>query len=1167
MENKCKTKILIGNHGSGKSKYIYDYFYLNATKEVKGLRCLDLNKKLYLVVPEQDTAEKQKIIMERFSDFGYGMLNVDVISFDRMAHMVFSILDIEPKKEKIIGDDVKSILLKKCLISVDKKKKLKYFSKIKDSIGFTKKLTSCMSEFYSYNITSDKIVNVVKNIENDLLKSKLLELSYIYEEFRKELKNKEFIIKEDKLNLLLENIHKVDIFNDAIIAFDGFTGFVPLQKSIFDKLMDVASEILVAVDYRLEDDFDEKTFGTDLKINDLFYLSKEFVNLIVDISASKNIKIEYLKFDTKKEYKFIGRDDLRYLEQNIFKYKKNRENIIEPNNIVIYKSGNALEEVKSLTHIIEKLIREENYNYSDIKVIVPDIEKYRNMIMDECKKSEIPLFIDDSENIYTSPYIETIRAAFEVLLYRFSYDSVLRYINSGLFEKNEDLYELDNFIRKYGIRGYLRYKSGFEKIKKVSNNILEIKNDILKPLVDFYESLSNAKYYKIIVKHTIYDYIESLKKFIKDIKLDERYKKFIDNINDNHNLLMKDVLILEKSYEVLNETIENLMLLNDDKEVLSIDDVKNLIDIGFENVKVKSIPFSMDQIVVGDLMRSRFDNPKVCILMGFNQSEVPKNTVDLNLIDDEIRDIFSKENIELSQTSKETALNQRFYLYLALTSAKEKIILSSSGKNVFGESDEDAYIIDDIKKMFSNEVLDDRGSINYTTKIKTLNEVFDTIFTKKEAFGFIVNNYKSLEYFLSNDEKNISDDILLSAYITIKLIKCLKGIDSAIDFNEYLKDILNIDFRYNESKLNSDLLSDLLKSKDTKDLYMSSSSIEEFNSCPYKYFLDKTLELKERENFEINSIDIGNLFHKALEYFFVNNNCDIKKISDEDLLKAINNSADMAFSYYDKFKIFDKDEKDFFGANELVFLKNRLKTILETTIKIIRQDAKISELKSFKTEEKFNYVISDNEKISGKIDKIDTLLDDNNLYIKIIDYKSSNKRLKIKDVEFGVEIQLMLYLDYLIDNAKEKYNIDSKINVIPCGAYYLVVEDNKITIDLYSNYENRKNLIYENKDISGIFNSEKEVFKKIFSDNSELSGSKIIINSEELTGKAEGIVLDSDKLNECRNSLKAKILDTIQEIKEGNIKIKPYEDKVCKHCPFTDMCKKEFNVEDDEDKE
>ena len=63
--------------------------------------------------------------MERFADFGYGMLNVDVISFDRMAHMVFSILDIEPKKEKIIDDDVKSIILKKCIININKKKKLK----------------------------------------------------------------------------------------------------------------------------------------------------------------------------------------------------------------------------------------------------------------------------------------------------------------------------------------------------------------------------------------------------------------------------------------------------------------------------------------------------------------------------------------------------------------------------------------------------------------------------------------------------------------------------------------------------------------------------------------------------------------------------------------------------------------------------------------------------------------------------------------------------------------------------------------------------------------------------------------------------------------------------------------------------------------------------------
>ena len=105
-----KVKILVGNHSSNKTEWLYDQLILESRDENDKTK-VDLKKKLYLVVPEQDTNEKQRLMMNKAKEFGYGIFNIDVVSFDRIAHYVFDILNIEPSEEKIIDDDAKTMIL------------------------------------------------------------------------------------------------------------------------------------------------------------------------------------------------------------------------------------------------------------------------------------------------------------------------------------------------------------------------------------------------------------------------------------------------------------------------------------------------------------------------------------------------------------------------------------------------------------------------------------------------------------------------------------------------------------------------------------------------------------------------------------------------------------------------------------------------------------------------------------------------------------------------------------------------------------------------------------------------------------------------------------------------------------------------------------------------
>ncbi|MBR4315227.1 MAG: exodeoxyribonuclease V subunit gamma, partial [Lachnospiraceae bacterium] len=702
MKDATKVKLIIGSHGSGKSDWIYNRF-LDMSRNQNDKSKIDLNKKFILIVPEQDTNDKQRTMIKKSIEkgFGSGILNIDVVSFDRIAHNVFEILNIEPIKENVIDDDMKTMILSLVLSKLAKANKLKFCDKMVNRVGFARKLTQVVSEFYAYSVSSDDIDKVISAKKSDIYRDKLNDFKLIFDEFKKVLIDMHFSIKEDKYDLLDKRIEDVNIFDNAIVAFDGFTGFTPIQLSIFKKIVSKASEVFVAVDYR--DPVEIKTFNveSDIEDTDLFYLSKKFIKDIAGAIDTKNIE-DLLCVDSIKDTVLKYSDekyDLSFIEQNIYRTNYEKEDI-DVKNIDYFVADNIREEVLNVVQRIFDLVRNKGYKYNDIRIVVPQIENYRNFIIKAFDKYNIPLFIDDSERIINSPYIETIRSALDVINYNFSYESIMRYINSGINEKNREVYEFDNFVLEHAIRGFDRYKTGFEKIKipdDKKEKIYNIKKNYIKPLIMLYEDLQGDK--------SINNYIKALISFIENSELNKKYEILDKQIDD---MMEKDIsysrisAIFKYSKEVVENIINDLSNLEKYKEKdkseylssdISIEEFRRMFDAGLSNKALKSIPFSLDQVVVGDLMRSRFDNPKIEFFLGLNQSAVPSKNSDFSLIDDAIRELFAKNVKELSQTTIETTLNQRFYIYLAMTNPTDKLILSFTKVSSEGDSDEKSPVL------------------------------------------------------------------------------------------------------------------------------------------------------------------------------------------------------------------------------------------------------------------------------------------------------------------------------------------------------------------------------------------------------------------------------------------------------------------------------------------
>ena len=135
-------QFILGGAGSGKSTYLYHMISREAADRK--------NKKFIVLVPDQFTLETQKTLVEQSGK--KGILNIDVLSFHRLAYRVFE--EIPALRKTVLEDMGKMMLLRK--IFAEQKGKLKYFKKGCDKPGFLDECKSFLCELMQYAVDEEK---------------------------------------------------------------------------------------------------------------------------------------------------------------------------------------------------------------------------------------------------------------------------------------------------------------------------------------------------------------------------------------------------------------------------------------------------------------------------------------------------------------------------------------------------------------------------------------------------------------------------------------------------------------------------------------------------------------------------------------------------------------------------------------------------------------------------------------------------------------------------------------------------------------------------------------------------------------------------------------------------------------------------------------------------
>lgn len=1108
-------RFCFGPSGSGKSHRIYEEIMQRAAEEP--------GRNFLIIVPDQFTMQTQKDLVMR-SDRD-GILNIDVLSFGRLSHRILE--EVGTKEMPVLDDTGKSLVLQK--VAADLKEQLPAMGSLLHKQGYIHEVKSAISEFMQYGISTQDMDKLITNAQKrGALAMKLKDLKTLYRGFQDYIRD-HFITTEETLDVLRRSLSKSKILKGSVVVFDGFTGFTPIQNRLIQELMRVCAETIVTVTIGVGED-PYKMDGEQK----LFHLSKKTVADLEKLAAEAEVERGEDLFVKGGPNRFAKAPALHYLEQNLFRYQY-EPYAGEQQEIHMFEALSPREEVHQTALYIRHLIREQGMTYRDIAVVIGDLEGYASYVETEFGQLEIPCFLDRTRGIVLNPMIEYIKSALQLYIKDFSYDTVFHFLRSGMADiSREEIDELENYVIRTGARGYRTYSRLFtrrteelqgnaEGSEQAEEKTMERLNRIRQQFMDAVEILHMGSQEKAgdYVSH-LYDFLEQNQVQQKLLNYQQQFEKEGDlsRAREYAQIYRLVMDLLDQVYELLGE------------EEISRQEFADILEAGFGEITVGTIPQNVDRIVVGDMERTRLKQVKVLFFLGVNDGSIPKNASKGGIISDMDREFLIESGTEMAPSPRQQMYIQRLYLYLNMTKPSEQLYLSYAKVNSEGKGIRPSYLIDTVRKLFP------AMSVEYPQNRSRLEQIEG----RQEGARYLAEELREyVEGTLPEEERQ----------------------DFYLMYRAYEADAAGRDLltraafrRYRESGLSRIVARALYG----QQLENSVSRLEAYAACACRHFLQYGLSLQEREEFGFEVSDMGTVYHAVLENFagkLAESNLTWWDFTEDFAAKAVKESVEAYAATYGETVLYSS------ARNEYAI--TRMSRILTRTVLTLQKHLKQGSFQpddyelSFRFAEDLDSIhvdLSEDEKmhLQGRIDRIDVSEDAEHVYVKVIDYKSGNRKFDLAALYYGLQLQLVVYMNAAMEMESRKHP-DKEI--VPAALLYYHIDDPTIETPVELTDEQINEQILAKLRMNGVVNSDPEVVERL--DRYMQDKSVVIPVEKKKDGSfsARSGVLSREEMQLISSYVDAKIRSIGREILDGKIAANPYEkgnEEACTYCAYKKVC-------------
>ena len=1112
-------RFVFGRAGSGKS-----YYFLN---QIKKKLTNDKNNKLIMLVPDQYTFQTEKKLLEYVGE--KALLRAEVLSFKRMATRVFD--KCGGRAINVIEDSGKNMLIYKLL--KDKGEELQYFNRISKQQGFVGIVSKSITEFKKYNISEAILKEKELEIENKDLKEKISDLASIYETFNESL-HKGYIDSEDILSILAKKLKECDLYDDAEIWVDEFTTFTPQQLEVLKVLAKQCKNVNITLCSDGEIQFTEGE-------TDIFDVIKNTENRILKMMQENNISYkEPVNLNKKNIYRFKDSKELGHIEKYFFNYpfKIYKDDCKD---IRLYKANNNYSEIEWVAQDILKLVRDKGYRYKDIAVVCREIDSYDKITSVIFNEYNIPYFLDKKREILSNPLVVLIISALEILVTNWSYESVFKYVKSGLITLETNFIDkLENYILANGIKGYKWTRdlltSQDQELTQEEIEIFEYMEEIRRPIINLYNKIKGDV--------TVRKYCTALYEFLLEINAFETMDKWLDDFN---NKGMQDKI---KEYtqvpaivmDMLDQAVE---VLGD--EVVDLKTFSKILISGFEEKEIGVIPMALDQVNIGDIARIKGRDVKALYIVGANDGVLPSANKDEGILSDEDRIELKSMGIELASDTRSRVFEEQFMVYTALTIPSNYLMITYPMADFEGKSLRPSIIIPRLKKIlprlkeeseiFNNNLFNDKYH-NITAPVPTFNELIEALrreYEKEEIEPYWVETFK---WFEENEEFKDRTKIIFNGLNYTNLVEKIP--------REKIK---------------------RLYSNDNGRLMFSVSRIEKYAQCPFSYYVQYGLKAKDRKVYEFTAPDLGSFMHDILDQF--TNKIRKENILWGDLTK--DKCAEIVNELVNS-KLKNETNSILNSNKKYQYFSERFKKTITKSVTVISEQMRKGEFDIFKSEFDFgDFKDSDPIKLElpsketvylkGRVDRIDKVDLNGETYIRIVDYKSGSKSFDLNELYYGLQIHLLVYLDAILKNSEQIL----KTQCMPGGILYFKIDNPIIKSKKALTEEEIQVEVLKKLKMDGLLLKNVELVKSM--DRDMETYSLIIPAAFKKDGDftSTSSVVTESQFELLRKYVNDKMIEICEEMLSGEVKIEPCKSSkvtYCDYCDYSSICQFDTSIKD-----
>lgn len=1133
-------RIVTGRTGSGKTKFMQQEIIDILQKD-------SIGEPLFYIVPDQMSFSSEYSLA---ADSGLpGLIRAQVTTFKRLAWRVLQETG-GIAKEEISGFGYRMLI--RSLLE-ENKEQFKLFNRAATKRGFTDQIEVLLKEFNRYCLNYDTMSNVLNDLENvqapQTLIDKSSDLVMLLELMEQKL-GTSYIDGEGYLMLLAQKIKDSSLLATSEIYIDGFTSFTPRELEIIQELMKKTKRLTIALPMEsLADALDEQS---------LFFQPANTCQKLLDIANKENVEIEPTEHQT--EQKRFETVELAHLEANFDQLPP--QVIGTEGNLHVIEAANRRAEVHAIARNIRVLMQQNDVRYKEMAILHRDSETYEGLIETIFAQYDIPVFISRKKPMLHHPLIELSRSALEIIRSDWKYESMFRAIKTDLFfplnaskrEWRERADRLENFVLSFGIYGdrwfdekrwiYKKYR-GLEFYSKVQTDeelstqadIHAVRDIVVNPLKVLSEQLT--------VSNTGIDIATALYTFMETLQVYDKLQVLKQAEEEEGQLLLATEH--EQAWNEWVDVLDQFVLMFGEKE-MSLEEASKILDEGFDQLAFSRIPPTLDQVVVASVDIGRVVNMKATFVIGVNDGIYPKRMDHEGLLSDMDREWFNHIGFELAPSSKMRLLDENYLVYKAFTGASNYLFVSYPIADSEGKALLPSMYIKKLQQMIDNleielAVMDPSDSTNAVVDLSTISHPRTTL-------PYVVMQ-------------------LREALNTGKLSEVWQAVYSYYMDDPYwsklMKRITRPMIHGNKTeRLSQDMTSALYG----ETIISSVSRVEKYYSCPFAHYASYGLKLEERAEYHLEPPAMGDLFHAALKWISdETNRLNIMwgDLSKSQCMKLAKQAVDHIVPVF--------VHQLLLSTNRYRYIQRKLEQILASTLIALSKHSNVSSFVPIAVEAGFGpgealpaleIPLKNRRKMQlrGRIDRVDAANINGNMFVRIVDYKSSKKGIDLNEVYHGLSLQMLTYLDVAIANAPSWLQEDAE----PAGVLYVHLHNPFIQSKKEMAEAELEEAIYKSYKMNGLLIDDSEVIMEM---DEQMDGfSKVIpvrINKDGNLSKSSSKVVDTENMKLLQSFVRKKHEQAGNGMNAGDTRVYPYrlKDKMpCQYCSYQSVC--QFDPQDPE---